>query len=244
MAGRLTPQEQYDAERLFSLSGSYDKASLKKAYLQKMREWHPDVAARHGHTTEEAEAMTKSLNNALVALMSLFVGNTKTVQCVPAPTAGTTGTTSHATRNATGQAQQARTGADAQAATGRGGWTPYETVADEADEPTGYEHVGRGATPKNMDATIRYTRIVTDSRFIRWFVAGIGPHIVWAVASFVFLFACGALMTGVLGPGGIAMMTQLLPIFVLYDIVSNRGAEVVLSVADIWAVNKAVNGTM
>lgn len=243
MAKQLTPREKYDAEKLLSLTGTYDKKSLKKSYLDQVREWHPDVAAAHGHTADEAEEMTKRINNAFVALMTQFDGDVATIQCEPSPDASASAGPS-ATRGATaGASRQASTGGHARGDGGNvSGSASPDPATDQGPYGQAYAPAGRGATPRDMDAAVRYTRIVTDSSYVKWFVSGIGPHVVWAAASLAFLLACGVMMTGVFGGAGIAMCAQLLPIFVVYDVATGRGAELVLSVADIWAVNKAVRG--
>lgn len=221
---KITSQEKCDAERILALTGTYDKGTLKKAYLDQVRQWHPDVAKAKGHDPAEAEAMTKRINQAFVALMTLFDGDTATVKCGEFP--------EDARNHGTYQTAGATTShvADGTQAYGQ----PYQDVDTQQ---------GRGAVPRNMAAAVRYTRIVTDSNYVRWFVSGIGPHVVWALLSLAFLLFCGLTMTGVFGAGGIVMFAKLLPVFVIYDVATGRGAAVVGSIADIWAVNRAVKGS-
>lgn len=48
----------------------YDKTSLKIAYKQACRKWHPDVAKRNGITFEEANAKMAEINHAYALLLS------------------------------------------------------------------------------------------------------------------------------------------------------------------------------
>ena len=265
MARKMTQSEKYEYEHLLGLTGTYDKQILKKAYLKCVREWHPDLASRNGHTNEEASEMTKKINNAFVELSNLLVGSASTVACETAPGATDSQSTgaSYATDQTTGarrtstgtSASHATTGSRSTASssssstrdTGSGRTTAAGAgkargAATEAEENP-YEAQPRGSMPRNMAAAMRYTRIVTSSSFIKWFVAGIGPHIVFAVAALVLLALLGVCISGLYGVGGILLMVRLLPFAIIYDIITGKGAEMVGSVADIWAVNKAVNST-
>ena len=260
MARRLEQHEKYEYEHLLGLTGTYDKKSLKKAYLKCVREWHPDLAAKNGHTDEEASEMTKKINNAFVELSGLLHDSTDTVACETSPTTtssrGTSASTGPATStagNATGHSPYGTTSAygtspratatagtrDGKTATAAGTGNTYTTVPDEGSS----EPQPRGAVPRNMAAAMRYTRIVTSSTFVKWFVAGLGPHIMFALASLVLLVLLGVCISGLYGLGGIVLMVRLLPFAIIYDVITGKGAEMVSSLADIWAVNKAVNST-
>lgn len=255
MARRIEQHEKYEYERLLGLAGTYDKKSLKKAYLKCVREWHPDLAAKNGHTEEEASEMTKRINNAFVELSGLLPDAASTVTCETSPgttatgsrgaTAGTgsaTGSSSRATGSATSATASPTSTATAQggrAATATDSRDPYDVTPGE---PTRGSQP-RGAVPRNMAAAMRYTRIVTSSAFVRWFVAGIGPHVVFALATLALLALLGVCISGLYGLGGIILMVRLLPFAIIYDVITGKGAEMVGSVADIWAVNKAVNST-
>lgn len=89
MATNTMGKEQ--AERIIGLSGRYDKQQLRKAYLKMMSEWHPDVAAAHGHDPVEAEGRTKQLNEAFVTLNALFKDGVATIECDPEHAAGVHG---------------------------------------------------------------------------------------------------------------------------------------------------------
>ena len=235
----ITSEEKCDAEKLLGLTGSYDKKMLKQSYSRMVREWHPDLANRNGHTTEEATKVTAQVNNAFVLLSGLFTSTVTTVQCGPLPE----DVRSHAAEakdgtntQATWHAEQAHEGVAASGA------KPDNGDYDSATEGSYQQTYKRGAVPRNMAAAMRYTRIVTDSDYMKWFVTGLGPHVVWAAACLAFLAAIGFFMSGVYGPASVLMWVQILPVAIVYDIATGKGAEIVGSVADIWAVNKAVKG--
>lgn len=260
MARPLDKKSKYEYEHLLGLTGTYDKKILKKAYLAQIREWHPDLAERNGHSADEASEMTKKINNAFVELSGILADSSSTATCETSPdsystasasstayanaSAGrtTTGSTrnAHSTSSASSRAKaNAASNANASSnATAEPDWG-YDTVED-----TGAADAhARGAVPRNMAAAMRYTSIVTDTGYIKWFVDGIGPHIVFAVACAALLALVGLLMSGIYGIWGVVMMVRLTPIAIIWDIVTGKGAELVGSAADIWAVNKAVKST-
>lgn len=244
MAYTLDPAEKRACEQLLGLTGTYDKKKLKKAYYAKIQEWHPDLASRNGHSQDEANAMTAKINDALVKLTGILPNSASTATCEPEPSAAGAATGASTSRATTGQTRQQTTGASRQST------SAYDAAPagsyESYDYDDGYgteERQPRGAVPRNMAAARRYTNIVTDSGFIRLFVSGIGPHVLWAVLSLAVLAIIGATAFGAYGPSGILLTTRLLPIAVLYDIATGGGAEVIRSIGDMWAVNKAVRET-
>lgn len=258
MARPLDKKAKYEYEHLLGLAGTYDKKILKKAYLAQIREWHPDLAERNGHSADEASEMTKKINNAFVELSGILADASSTATCETSPdsysaasasstayaNASTGRTTTDSARSAsgTGTRNTSHAGTHTKAtephATAEPDWG-YDTVEDTGAADT---HA-RGAVPRNMAAAMRYTRIVTNTGYIKWFVDGIGPHIVFAVACAILLALVGLLMSGLYGIWGVVMMVRLTPIAIIWDIVTGKGAELVGSAADIWAVNKAVKST-
>ncbi len=68
-----------EAEELLELPGRYTAAELRRAYAHQLQEYHPDVAARNGHSEEEAAARTSDVNVAYSVLKDLFDGDREVI---------------------------------------------------------------------------------------------------------------------------------------------------------------------
>lgn len=242
MAQVLDPREKYEFEQLLGLAGTYDKKSLKKAYIKQVQEWHPDHAQVKGHDVEAATKRMTKINDAFVQLSGLLDTASSTVDCSPKPTGGAAASAGATTASTGAAGSSARSSAAAAAGEAARGYTTYTERTTYSDHDPRAAAQASAKTKRNMDAARRYTRIVTDPRYVRWFVTGIGPHIVWAIVSFIaltlllsaFMFAYGAFSP--------LLAAECLPWAIAYDLVTGKGAELVGSMADVWAVNKAVKG--
>lgn len=263
MAIRLDPDVKREHEQVLGLVGSYDKNSLRKAYLAKVKEWHPDAARRTGKSDEESNQMMAKINQAFVDLTGLIAGPSTTVQCEAASHAGSTsaaGGTASASGTRASHTNQSKSTAGT-SKTRRGSHTTTSGSGSRSGASAAGEKAGTsysedkshavptdakescGEVPRNMAAAMRYTRIVTSPAYVKWFVSGIGPHVMWVLMSLAILFLVGLGMSGMYGIYGIMMTVRLLPFAIIYDVVTGGGAKLVSSLADIWAVNKAVDGT-
>lgn len=131
-----------EAEKLLGLSGTYDKRILKKAYVTKVRTCHPDVAKAHGLDPDEAERITKQVNEAFVVLSGLFNASVTSVQCDPEPSAGSAASSAHANTRAntrTDTRSNASSNASAGSGTGTGTGAGAATGSSSYDARAAWE---------------------------------------------------------------------------------------------------------
>ena len=149
---------KYEAERILELSGTYDKRILKKAYVTKVRTCHPDVAQAHGLDPDEAERITKKVNEAFVVLSGLFNESVTSVTCDTEPShASASSTTSGSSRasasSATSGASRASRASHASSTSGtsaagasrrtsaaheaREAWEAHKAARETGDKGTG-----------------------------------------------------------------------------------------------------------
>lgn len=77
MRAQITKEQ---AEEILDLPQRYTKADLRRSYANLAREFHPDVAERHGHTRAEAERRMADINVAFTYLQDFFDGGAKAVE--------------------------------------------------------------------------------------------------------------------------------------------------------------------
>lgn len=236
------------AERILEMTGTYDKAILKKAYMKKVRTCHPDVAKVNGLTQEEAERITKQVNEAFVVLSGLFDPDVTVVTCDGYRDEGTASTGTRPSADA--QANRTSTGATAATGTTSKKTAPRPQPAAPRPRPVStdfeYEYVAdtqtRPANVRNMEAARRYTRIVTSPLYVRLNTDAVFAGGLFAVVLVGIAFVLGALAIAAGSVGNAAAFVPWAAIGGAVAMFTGFGAEVTRGVADIHAVNKATQG--
>lgn len=137
---------KYEAEKLLELSGTYDKRILKKAYVTKVRTCHPDVAKAHGLDPDEAERITKKVNEAFVVLSGLFNESVTSVTCDTEPArSSASSATSGASRSTTSDTSRSTASSASRASASSGTSTASGTSGSGASRRTSAAHEARTA---------------------------------------------------------------------------------------------------
>ena len=91
---------KYAAEHLLGLTGSYNKLDLNQAFREKVRKYHPDLAAAHGEDPIVAGELMTQINEAKSYLEPMFEHN-ETITCSSTPnTSNVSSTAQHTTNSA------------------------------------------------------------------------------------------------------------------------------------------------
>ena len=96
----MTEMTKYAAEHLLGLTGSYNKLDLNQAFREKVRKYHPDLAAAHGEDPIVAGELMTQINEAKSYLEPMFEHN-ETITCSSTPnTSNVSSTAQHTTNSA------------------------------------------------------------------------------------------------------------------------------------------------